>query len=123
MPDGNQLGAGDSIPASKQFSTPSHPITSTPDTKDFGFGMNLSRISERTEFTDWSKSEYDKTNNTSSYRPEILSSLSEKQKSVEYDPPVSKGISARSETENSPTKLRSVLSIIFGCLFPFCRFP
>lgn len=101
------------------------PITSTPDMKDFGFGMNLSRISERTEFTDWSKSELDKTANTnnSSYKPDVLSSLSEKQKSVESASRShsSKLVSSVAEKEKSSPKTRSVFWFLIGCLFPFCR--
>lgn len=95
------------------------PITSTPDMKSFGYGMNLSRISERTEFTDWSKSELDKTGNTNStYRPDILTSLSEKQKSVDI---TSKHIMASAKKESSSSKTRSVFLFLLGCFFPFCK--
>jgi len=111
-----------STPVSKPFHVQPQPISSsTPDSRDFGFGPNLSRISERTEFTDWSKSELDKTAN-STYRPEILSSLSEKQKSSSLDLDNKASKLAFSESDNNKSgKSRSVLRIIFGCLFPFCK--
>lgn len=107
---------------SQNFPVHPPPITSTPDMKTFGYGMNLSRISERTEFTDWSKSELDKTGTTNStYRPDILTSLSEKQKSVDITSRSSKHVMASAEKESSSPKTRSVFLFLLGCLFPFCK--
>ncbi|CAL8110865.1 unnamed protein product [Orchesella dallaii] len=95
----NSLLEVTSTPISKPNPVPVHPqpASSTPDSRDFGFGMNLSRISERTEFTDWSKSEFDKTTN-STFKPEILSSLSEKQKSVDMDSNFTSKLASSSES-------------------------
>lgn len=116
------VGGGDTTPPSKFYPMNLPPITSTPEIRDYGLPMNLSRISERTEYNDWSKSELDKTVNTNnSYRPDVLSvGLSENVKSVE-SMKSSTVVSPKNEKEESVPKYRSVLYFLLGCLFPFCK--
>jgi hypothetical protein len=112
-------------------STPSVPVplfeqpefSETIDSGDFRFVMNLSKISERTEVNDsLSRSEFDKTT-SNTFRPDPISSLSKKpyqDESGDRDQGLKLASIYRSRDQSTPK--RSVLSFIFGCIFPFCHF-
>ncbi|CAG7686917.1 unnamed protein product [Allacma fusca] len=101
----------------------------TPDRVAPAFPLDLSRITERTEHTDGENQSSIEVSQSTTTAFSSASPLVGPEKKLEFDSSVGTNSFYQSIQSNrfgnsshpQPQK-RSVFSIVFGCLFPFCRF-